>query len=103
MQGKLDDQKHGKKKKARKPAIQLVTKDPIVLSPENSSSTETYKIQTRENNPTAFDKVTKPATESNSSQLNELATSITDAPGFRSLRNSTRQAKTVVGKENCFI
>ncbi|TKY74438.1 Kinesin protein BC2 [Spatholobus suberectus] len=100
---KLDDQKQGKKKKARKPVIQLVTKDPMSSSPENSSSTETYRFETRENNPTGLDKVTKPAAEKNSGQPNELATSIGDAPGFRRLRNPTRQAKSLVGKENCFI
>ncbi|XP_020212661.1 kinesin-like protein KIN-4C isoform X1 [Cajanus cajan] len=97
--GKLDDQKQGKKKKARKPVIQVITKDSVSLSEENSSSTETYKIESRENNPAGLDKVT----ESNSGQSNELATSISEAPGFRRLRNPTRQAKSVVGKENCYI
>lgn len=98
MQAKLDDQKQGKKKKARKPVIQLITNDPISSSPENSSS-----IETQENIPTGLDKVTKPTTENNSGQPNELATSISDAPGFRRLRNPTRQVKSVVGKENRFI
>ncbi|KAL2339994.1 hypothetical protein Fmac_007934 [Flemingia macrophylla] len=101
--GKLDDQKQGKKKKARKPVIQVVTKDSVSLSAENSNITETNKIETRENNPTVLDTVTKPASESNSGQSNELATSISDAPGFRRLRNPTRQAKSVVGKENCLF
>jgi len=98
---RLDDQKQGKKKKARKPVIQLVTKDPMSSSPENSSSTETYKIETRENDPTRFDKMAKPDVENNTGLSNELATSITDAPGFRRLRNPPRQAKSAVGKENC--
>ncbi|KAL3014185.1 hypothetical protein AAZX31_06G092500 [Glycine max] len=95
---KLDDQKQGKKKKARKPVIQLITNDPISSSPENSSS-----IETQENNPTGLDKVTKSTTENNSGQTNEFATSISDAPGFRRLRNPTRQAKSVVEKDNCLI
>ncbi|RDX86674.1 Kinesin-like protein KIN-4C, partial [Mucuna pruriens] len=71
---KLDDEKQGKKKKGRKPVIELVTKDP-------------------ESNETGLEKVTKAAaTEGNS---DELAISISDdAPGFRRLRNPTRQAKT---------
>ncbi|KAG5018896.1 hypothetical protein JHK87_014751 [Glycine soja] len=95
---KLDDQKQGKKKKARKPVIQLITNDPISSSPENSSS-----IETQENNPTGLDKVAKSTTENNSGQTNEFATSISDAPGFRRLRNPTRQAKSVVEKDNCLI
>ncbi|KAG5045443.1 hypothetical protein JHK82_014832 [Glycine max] len=95
---KLDDQKQGKKKKARKPVIQLITNDPISSSPENSSS-----IETQENNPTGLDKVANSTTENNSGQTNEFATSISDAPGFRRLRNPTRQAKSVVEKDNCLI
>ncbi|WVZ21559.1 hypothetical protein V8G54_008881 [Vigna mungo] len=98
---RLDDQKQGKKKKGRKPVIQLITKDPVSSPPEHSSSTETYKIETQENGPSRFDKMAKPDTESNSGQSNELAVSITDAPGFRRLRNPTQQAKYAVGKENC--
>lgn len=98
MQAKLDDQKQGKKKKARKPVIQLITNDPISSSPENSSS-----IETQENNPTGLDKVANSTTENNSGQTNEFATSISDAPGFRRLRNPTRQAKSVVEKDNCLI
>ncbi|ESW08327.1 hypothetical protein PHAVU_009G036700 [Phaseolus vulgaris] len=97
----LDNQKQqGKKKKARKPVIQLVTKDQISSSPENSSSTETYKIETRENDPTRFEKMAKPVKDNNSGLSNELATSITDAVGVRRLRNPPRQAKSVVGKES---
>jgi len=88
---RLDDQKQGKKKKARKPVIQLVTRDPMSSPPENSSSTES--------DPTRFDKMAKPDTENDSGQSNELAASITNAPGFRRLRNPSRQAKFVVGKE----
>ncbi|KAK7351229.1 hypothetical protein VNO77_10525 [Canavalia gladiata] len=101
--GKQDDQKQGKKKRVRKPVIQLVTKDPMTSSPENNCSTETYKIETQENNPMRLDRVTKPAAESNSGQPNELATSITNAAGLRPLRNSTRLAKSFVGKEDSFI
>ncbi|KAG2400016.1 Kinesin-like protein [Vigna angularis] len=87
---RLDDQKQGKKKRGGKPVIQLVTKDPVFSPPEHSSSTETYKIETQENGPTRFDKMAKPDTENNSGQSNEMAVSITDAPGFRRLRNPTR-------------
>lgn len=81
---KLDAEKAGKKKRVRKPAIHIVTKDPVSSSPENSSSSEACKIETQ------------PARESNPGQPNELA-------GIRHLRNATRQAKAFVGKENCFI
>ncbi|XP_027356855.1 kinesin-like protein KIN-4C [Abrus precatorius] len=101
--GNLDDQRLGKKKKVQKPVIRLVTTDPMSSSPEHSSSTETYKIETQGNNPMRLDRVTKPAIESHSSQPNELATSISDAAGFRLLRNSTRLAKSFVGKEDRFI
>ncbi|KAK7282894.1 hypothetical protein RIF29_12001 [Crotalaria pallida] len=74
---KVDAQKAGKKKKAQKPVIHIV------------SSTEPYKF------------VTQPATENNSGQPNELATAIGDAAGIRQLR--TRQAKAIVWKENSFI
>ncbi|XP_061372081.1 kinesin-like protein KIN-4C [Gastrolobium bilobum] len=97
--GQLDAQRQGKKKKARKPVIHIVTKD----SPENNSSTEAYKIETQENNAMKLDKAKKAATDSNSGQPNELATAISDAAGFRQLRNPTRQAKSAVGKENCFV
>ncbi|KAK7410467.1 hypothetical protein VNO78_01269 [Psophocarpus tetragonolobus] len=102
---KLDDKKQGKKKNPRKPVIQLITENPnpISSSAENTSGTETFVIETRENNPTGLDKVTKPDTENIFGQPNQLATSISDAPGFRRLRNPTRQAKTAAGKENCFI
>ncbi|KAJ1424767.1 kinesin-like protein KIN-4C [Sesbania bispinosa] len=53
--GNLDARKQGRKKKVRKPVIHLVTKDPMSSSPENNSSTETYKIGTRENNPLRLD------------------------------------------------
>ncbi|KAK7311683.1 hypothetical protein RJT34_09973 [Clitoria ternatea] len=96
--GKLDVQKQGKKKRACKPAIQLVTKDP-----ENSCNTETYKMETQEHNPMRLDRVTKPATDSSSSLSNELVAPISEAAGLRRLRNSTRQGKAIIGKENCFI
>jgi len=60
---------------------------------------ETSKIETRKNDPT--NKIAKSDIENNFGLSNELATSITDVPGFRRLRNPPRQAKSVVGKENC--
>lgn len=51
LQANLDAQKQGKKKKGRKPVIHLVTKDPMSSSPEDDSSTETYKIGTQDKNP----------------------------------------------------
>ena len=78
LQGNLDAQKPGKKKRVRKPVIHLVTNDPMSSSPENNSSTE----------------------HSNSGQQNGLATAISDAAGFRHPRNPPRQAKSLVAKEN---
>ncbi|MED6172390.1 hypothetical protein PIB30_049596 [Stylosanthes scabra] len=78
--GQLDNKKPGKKKRGRKPIIQLVTNNPMSMSPENISSSSTE--------------------QSSSIQSNELGTSVGDAPVTRPSRNPPRRAKSAVGKEN---
>ncbi|KAI4307497.1 hypothetical protein L6164_030676 [Bauhinia variegata] len=100
--GNMDDKKPGKKKKGRKPVIHLVTKEPYSSLPENSNLNE---AETQANNLMNLDNASlgMPLTDGNSGQPNEAAIDISEAAVPRNLRNPTRRAKGLIGKENSFI